>query len=66
MTPSSPEYIDPKEQADDDADLIRQAKKEFPDPDEMADFFYQRQKRGLRVPPGVDCRPMPAEKEVAV
>ena len=60
VKPSDPEYIDSKEQAADDADLIRQAEETFPDPDERADFFHQRSLRGLRVPPGVDCRPMPA------
>lgn len=55
-----------EEQSADDADLIRQAMESFPDPDERADFFYQRSLLGLRVPPGVDCRPMSDEKEVAI
>lgn len=50
-------------QAADDAELIRGAEESFPDPDERADFFYRRQVRGLRVPPGVDCRPMAEDKE---
>lgn len=52
-----------EEQAAEDADLIRQAREQYPDPDECAAFFWARQKRGLRVPPGVDCRPMPGEEE---
>ena len=60
----SPEYINPDVQAASDAELIRGAEKQFPNPDERADFFYQRQMRGLRVPAGVECKPMPEEKEV--
>jgi hypothetical protein len=55
-----------KEQAEDDAELIRGAEQTFPDPDERADFYWQRKQLGRRVPPGVECRPMPeTEKERA-
>jgi hypothetical protein len=66
VTPSSPEYIDPEEKAVADAELVRGAKMTFDDPDECADFWWRCKCRGEYVPPGVDCRPMPAEKEVAV
>ena len=53
-----------RQQAEDDAELIRGASEAFPNPDECADFFYQRQLSGLRVPSGVECRPMPVGKEM--
>jgi hypothetical protein len=63
---TDPEYIDPEEKAATDAELIRGAKMTFDDPDECADYWWRCKCRGEYVPPGVDCRPMPAEKEVAV
>jgi hypothetical protein len=53
-----------EEQAAADAELIRHAIETFPDPDELAAFFWARKEHGLYVPPGVACRPMPAEKEM--
>lgn len=64
VTPGRPEYIDPTEQAEIDAVLVRDAEDAFPDPDERADYFHVRKQRGLRVPPGVECRPMPDERKV--
>jgi hypothetical protein len=52
-----------KEQAASDAELIRGAEMAFPDPDERAAFWQARKDNGLRVPPGVECRPMPIEFE---
>lgn len=53
-------------QAEEDAELIRGAEEQWSDPDERAAFFYARKQHGLRVPPGVECYPMPEEKEEAV
>ena len=52
-----------EEQAAEDAVLIAEAEREYPDADERAAFFWARNEKGLRVPPGVDCRPLPGEKE---
>lgn len=52
-----------EEQTAEDAALIAEAEQEYPDPDERAAFFWARKEKSLRVPPGVDCRPLPGEKE---
>jgi hypothetical protein len=52
-----------KEQAEDDAELIRGAEQKFTDPNELADYFWIRKQLGQRVPPGVICKPMPIEAE---
>jgi hypothetical protein len=68
VKPGDPEYIDPEEQAASDAELIRGAEQTFPDPNERADFYWQRKQRGRRVPAGVICKPMlvESEKEAAI
>lgn len=66
VKPSDPEYIDAGEQAAGDAELIRGAEMAFDDPDERADYWWRCKQRGEYVPSGVECHPMPAEKEVAV